>query len=164
MNYEWLEHREADEGQDKRLNAAMRDSLEVPEAWDDSHWTAWLANDNGATWWTLLDEESHLPTESNIIEGETGELICNLSTEQAMEQWGENAGMVSMDNGLTYKQANELTEEEAVKVCDNIPANQLQFFPEISLLWDAIDRLGYETAKEKLTAFMERLCLPYVIG
>lgn len=67
----------------KKLNNAMRESMEMPELWKDKEWTVKKSTKEGAFWYT--DGEG-----DNIIEGDTGELLVGLDNEDATTQWFGN--------------------------------------------------------------------------
>ena len=146
----------------KELNDTLNKfaSQEFPE-WEDKEWSVWQKTDDGAAWYTVLDEIG-LPSDENIIEGETGEMMY-LDRNSACDQWDENTCLVSLDNGLTYRGVCELSDTEVSRVIHDIYCHDSRWFPEIGSLRDSLAGM-FEMERDFLQAFMERLCDCYVIG
>lgn len=129
------------------------------DLWDDKEWTVWMQTDDGAFWYTVLDDIG-FPSDDNIIEGETGEKMY-IDRDGAIEQWSGNIGKISMDNGLSYKTVDELTDDEIHNVLKDIESHDPRFFPEINNLCEWI---GPDDDRPWLKTFMSHLCREYVIG
>lgn len=65
-----------------RLNGYVKNDYPLA---DDKEWTIWATKANGAAWYTVVEDGE--PSDDNIIEGETGDLMY-LDLEDAKTQWG----------------------------------------------------------------------------
>lgn len=65
----------------EKLNAYVKNDYPLA---DNKEWTIWATKASGAVWYTVAEDGK--PTDDNIIEGETGELMY-LSLEDAKTQW-----------------------------------------------------------------------------
>lgn len=144
--------------ENKRINDFVKQDHPLA---DDKEWAIWMKNDDGAYWYTVLDDQG-FPSDDNVIEGETGEMMY-LNREDACFQWGDDIGMVSLDNGLSYRPVSELSDDEIHLVMQEINSCQSQWFPEICSLCDYLDGYG-ENDREWLEEFMKRICSNWIIG
>lgn len=140
------------------INAFVKS--EYPLA-DYKQWVIWDTTKDGAFWYTLLDEQG-FPSDDNVIEGETGEKMY-LDRADACKQWGHNVGLISLDNGLSYKSVDDLSDKEIDFVLADIESRQPRWFPEICALCDDLDGVG-DNNREWLNEFMSRLCSSWTIG
>jgi hypothetical protein len=70
------------EDMNERLNGYVKNDYPLA---DDKEWTIWATKANGAAWYTVVEDGE--PSDDNIIEGETGDLMY-LDLEDAKTQWG----------------------------------------------------------------------------
>ena len=68
----------------------------------------------------------------------------------------ENAGMISLDNGLHFKAVDDLTADEVSFVIKDIYCHDSWNFPEIMGIVAELGNQLWETEREWLTEFMSR--------
>lgn len=96
--------------------------------------------------------------ERGFSEPDALSLVWNRGDFETALRYMEHMGQVSLDNGGTYKLPEELTDEEAAQVAEQICANH----DEIWAIWDHCTPA--DSNRDAVMSFMAVYPFGYVIG